>query len=59
MLSVDMSKAFDSVAHDYMQKVKKKFGFGDRIISWLKAIGTNRKAYILLSNNKLLEKISF
>jgi len=56
MLSVDMSKAFDSVSHSYMQKVYKFFGFGDRIISWLKAIGTNRKAYILLSNNKLSEK---
>jgi hypothetical protein len=50
MVCVDQAKAFDSVDHNYMVKVFKFFGFGDRFISWLSTIGTNRKACILLEN---------
>jgi Reverse transcriptase (RNA-dependent DNA polymerase) len=50
MICVDQSKAFDSVDHVYMEKVFKFFGFGDRFISWIKTIGTGRKACIILEN---------
>ena len=53
MLSVDMAKAFDSVAHSYLEKVYNFFGFGERIRKWLKAIGTERCAVILLENGKV------
>jgi hypothetical protein len=36
-----------------MEKVYEFFGFGDRIKRWLRSIGTNRSACILLSDGKL------
>jgi Reverse transcriptase (RNA-dependent DNA polymerase) len=52
MVCVDQSKAFDSVDHNYMEKCFKFFGFGERFISWLKTIGTGRKACVLLENGE-------
>jgi hypothetical protein len=52
MVCVDQAKAFDTVDHGYMKKVFKFFGFGDRFISWLTTIGTNRKACILLDDGR-------
>jgi hypothetical protein len=52
MVCVDQAKAFDSVDHKYMLKVFRFFGFGDRFISWLTTIGTNRKACVILENGK-------
>jgi hypothetical protein len=52
MICVDQSKAFDSVDHGYMEKVFKFFNFGDQFISWLKTIGTGRKACVILGNGK-------
>jgi hypothetical protein len=49
------SKAFDSVSHTYMEKVYSFFGFGDRIKSWLKSIGTGRNACIQLEPDALSE----
>jgi hypothetical protein len=48
MICVDQAKAFDSVDHQYMKKVFKFFGFGERFISWLTTIGTNRRACVIL-----------
>jgi len=53
MVSIDMAKAFDSVSHSYLEKVYEFFGFGERIRRWLKVIGTNRKAFIILGNGNL------
>jgi hypothetical protein len=50
MICVDQAKAFDSVDHGYMAKVFRFFNFGEKFISWLKTIGTNRKACVLLNN---------
>jgi hypothetical protein len=55
LASIDQSKAFDSVSHDYMEKVYGFFRFGDRIRRWLKSIGTNRSACIQLTDNVLSE----
>jgi hypothetical protein len=35
-----------------MEKVFRFFNFGDKFISWLRTIGTNRKACVILSNGK-------
>jgi hypothetical protein len=53
LVSIDQSKAFDSVDHGYMEKVYAFFGFGDRIQRWLKSIGTNRMACIQLEDGKV------
>ncbi len=53
MVSVDVSKAFDSVDHNFMDKVYKFYGFGDRIRKWLATIGTGRNAQLILSNDEL------
>ena len=52
MVSIDMAKAFDSVDHSYLEKVYGFFGFGERIRKWLKVIGTNRKAMIIMGTGK-------
>jgi hypothetical protein len=49
LVSIDQSKAFDSVSHAFMDKVYDFFGFGERIKSWFKTIGTGRTACIQLS----------
>jgi Reverse transcriptase (RNA-dependent DNA polymerase) len=54
MICVDQSKAFDSVDHGYMEKVFTFFGFGNRFISWIKTIGTGRKACIILENGSTI-----
>jgi Reverse transcriptase (RNA-dependent DNA polymerase) len=48
VISADLSKAFDSVSHDFMVKCYDFYRFGPRIKNWLKSIGTGRKARILL-----------
>jgi exonuclease III len=53
ILSLDIKKAFDTLSHDFMLKALKFFNFGDKMISWIQTICTNRKACIILSNNKL------
>jgi hypothetical protein len=50
MVCVDQAKAFDSVDHVFIEKSLKFFGCGDRFISWIKTIGTNRKACVLFEN---------
>ena len=52
MISIDQSKAFDSVDHGYMCKVYEFFNFGPKIQRWLAAIGTHRKARISLGEGK-------
>ena len=48
-----MAKAFDSVSHSYLEKVYEFYGFGPRIKRWLSAIGTDRKACIILTDGNL------
>jgi hypothetical protein len=52
MICVDQSKAFDSVDHGFMEKAFKFFNFGEKFIGWLKTIGTNRKACVVLADGK-------
>ena len=52
LVSIDQSKAFDSVDHRYMEKIYRFFGFGPVITRWLRAIGTGRTARISLGNGR-------
>jgi hypothetical protein len=50
ILSVDQSKAFDSVSHLYMHSVYEFFGFGPQFIQLLETLGNNRTACIAFEN---------
>ena len=55
IVAVDQSKAFDSVAHTFIDKTLKFFGFGNYFCNMIKTIGTNRKAQVLLDNGTVSE----
>ena len=46
ILSIDQSKAFDSVSHLYMHAVYEFFGFGPQFIRLLETLGNNQTACI-------------
>jgi hypothetical protein len=46
ILSIDQSKAFDSVSHLYMHSVYEFLGFGPQFIRLLETLGNNRTACI-------------
>ena len=41
ILFLDFKKAFDTVEHDFMLNVLKKFGFGESFIIWIKTLYKN------------------
>ena len=51
VLSLDIRKAFDTVSHQYMNKVFEFFNFGPYIIKWLTILCTNRQACIILEDD--------
>ena len=53
ILSLDQSKAFDSVRHNYLLEVYKFFGMGENFINMLNVITTGRNACIILDDNTL------
>jgi len=53
ILSLDISKAFDSVSHSYLESVLEFFNFGPNYIRWIKLIATNRIACIILDDCNL------
>ncbi len=55
IVSIDQTKAFDSVSHSYMEQVYDFFSFGDRIKKWLRSIGTGRSACIGLGGDTYSE----
>lgn len=46
VISSDAETAFDRVERDYLFAVLKKFGFGDKLISWIRLLSTSPKASI-------------
>jgi len=53
VISLDISKAFDSVSHNFLENALKFYGFGENFIKWIKLIATGRSACIILPGNKL------
>ena len=43
VVAVDMAKAFDTLSHNFLDKVLKFFGFGPTFRDWLSLIGKNRQ----------------
>jgi Reverse transcriptase (RNA-dependent DNA polymerase) len=48
VVAIDMAKAFDTLSHDYLDKVYKFFNLGPNMQRWLKLLGNNREACISL-----------
>jgi hypothetical protein len=46
-----MAKAFETLSHSYLEQVLKFFKMGPKIRKWLRMLGTNRTACIILDDN--------
>ena len=49
LVSIDFSKAFDSINWNYMHKVMKEFGFGEDICQWIEAFYCNLKSSVIVN----------
>ena len=38
LVTMDIEKAFDSLDHDFLSPVLRKFGFGKNFITWIKVL---------------------
>ncbi len=52
-MSIDQSRAFDTISHKYMTEVFRFCGFGENFIKILNTIGTNRSAAIIFEDGTL------
>ena len=57
-MAIDMAKAFDTLSNKFLDKVLKFFGFSNNMLAWLKLLGTNRTACIMLENGELMQNFS-
>jgi hypothetical protein len=57
MVSIDQSKAFDTISHKYCKEVYKFFGFGNQFINMMETIGTGRSAIILFEDGSYSREI--
>jgi len=53
VVAVDMAKAFDCVSHKFLDAVLEFFNFGPIMRQWLKLLGTNRLASIIMDDGKI------
>jgi hypothetical protein len=53
LLSIDQSRAFDTISHKYMTEVYRFFGFGEEFINMANTIGTGRTASIIYDDGTL------
>jgi hypothetical protein len=58
MVSIDQSKAFDTISHKYCKEVYKFFGFGEQFINMMETIGTGRSAIILFEDGSYSREIT-
>jgi hypothetical protein len=52
IVAIDMAKAFDTLSHEFLNKVYKFFNFGPNITKWLSLLGKDRLACILLDSGR-------
>ena len=50
LLSIDQTRAFDTISHKYMDEVFRFFGFGVNFRKILNTIGTGRTAAIIFED---------
>ena len=53
LLSLDISKAFDTLSHTFLNSVLEFFNFGENFRKWVKVLATNRTACIILNDSKM------
>ena len=53
LLSLDISKAFDTLSHRFLDSALVFFNFGENYRRWIRLLATNRTACIILSESKL------
>ena len=53
LLSLDISKAFDTLSHTFLDSTLAFFNFGENYRRWVRILATNRTACIILNENKL------
>ena len=51
LLTVDIQKAFDSVNHQFLILVLKKFGFGNTFIKWIQTLLKNQESCVINGGN--------
>lgn len=60
LLSLDLNKAFDRVDHHFLFKTMERFGFGERMVSWIELLYRNAKSCVkcngVLTNTFPLER---
>ena len=56
-MSIDQSKAFDSIYNDFCNDAFRFFGFGETFIEMMSTLGTGRNAKIILENGKLSDPV--
>ena len=54
---LDIEKAFDTVCHNFLFEVLKRFNFGDEFIKWVRLFYTGRKSYVI-NNGFLTDEIT-
>ena len=47
LVTMDIEKAFDSLNHDFLLSVLKKFGFGENFIHWIKVLLNNQQSCVI------------
>ena len=47
--SVDLSKAFDRVEHDFLFKTLEGFGFGERMVGWIRCIYAEARSCVKIN----------
>jgi hypothetical protein len=52
VVSLDIKKAFDSISNTYLESCLRFFNFGEKFIGVIKLLCTNRKASIILGQNR-------
>ena len=57
ILLLDIEKAFDTVCHNFLFEVLKRFNFGDEFIKWVRLFYTGRKSYVI-NNGFLTDEIT-
>jgi hypothetical protein len=58
LLSIDQSRAFDTISHRYMTEVYRFFGFGLNFINMMDTLGTGRTASIIYEDGEISEELT-
>ena len=53
LLSLDISKAFDTLSHSFLDSALVFFNFGENYRRWIRLLATNRTTCIILSDSKM------